>query len=121
MTTDRARALIGRMVVFGDTIGERVGLMFLTYYGAQPLAHVSCSKRDSTIRVFLTRILTAARIEPFRGVMQKPPWSTSANLCVFYQNPYRPPRKGHLRTSRSAEGRSGSTERSGLCVKQLVS
>ena len=31
------------MVVFGDTIGERVGLMFLTYYGEQPLAHVSCS------------------------------------------------------------------------------
>jgi hypothetical protein len=40
--------------VFGDTIGERVGLMFLTYYGAQPLTHVSCSKRDPTIRVFLT-------------------------------------------------------------------
>ena len=39
--TERARALIGRMVVFGDTIGERVGLMFLTYYGAQSLTYVS--------------------------------------------------------------------------------
>jgi hypothetical protein len=39
--TERARALIGRMVVFGDTIGERVGLMFLTYYGAQALTYVS--------------------------------------------------------------------------------
>jgi hypothetical protein len=29
--TERARALIGRLVVFGDTIGERVGLMFLRY------------------------------------------------------------------------------------------
>jgi hypothetical protein len=39
--TERSRALIGRMVVFGDTIGERVGLMFLTYYGAQALTYVS--------------------------------------------------------------------------------
>ena len=81
------------MVVFGDTIGERVGLMFLTYYGAQPLAHVSCSKRDSTIRVFLTRILTAARIEPFRGVMQKPMVNFRQSVC-FLPESLPPSKKG---------------------------
>ena len=49
--TERARALIGRMVVFGDTIGERVGLMFLTYYGRAGAHAPECSRRDSTIRV----------------------------------------------------------------------
>jgi hypothetical protein len=62
-------------------IGKRVGLMFLTYYGAQPLTHMSIAG-DSTIRVLLTRILTAARIEPFRGVVQKRPTPGLAETAV---------------------------------------
>ncbi len=87
--TERARALIERMVVFGDTIGERVGLMFLTYYGAQALTYVSVAdviRRSVCVDLESLPPAFSARHEPAVGHRTRCRCcltATSALLCPW--------------------------------------
>ena len=56
--------------------------MFLTYYGAQALTYVSVAEVIRRSGAW-TPILTAARIEPFRGVMTKDFVHIDGPLAVY--------------------------------------